>query len=69
MGDLLFAAINTCRFLGIDGEEALNHTTDKFIKRFSYIERKAMLLGFKLEDMSLKDMDSLWDEAKNQEKN
>jgi len=69
MGDLLFAAINTCRFLGIDGEEALNHTTDKFIRRFSYIEKKAMDLGLKLESMTLKDMDVLWDEAKNLEKN
>ncbi|SHJ70861.1 tetrapyrrole methylase family protein / MazG family protein [Clostridium amylolyticum] len=69
MGDLLFAAVNTCRFLNIDPEEALNSTTNKFIKRFSYVEKCAMSMGKTLNDMSLKDMDFYWDEAKKYEKN
>ena len=69
MGDLFFAAVNTCRFLGIDGEEALNNTTDKFIRRFSYIEEEAKKRGKVLEDMKLSEMDLLWEEAKKEEKN
>ena len=69
MGDLLFAAVNTCRFLNIDPEEALNSTTNKFIKRFSYVEKSAISMGKTLNDMSLKEMDFFWDEAKKYEKN
>lgn len=64
LGDLLFSAVNVARFLGIDPEEALTFTTDKFIKRFSYIEKEAMACGKRMEDMSLEEMDLLWDEAK-----
>lgn len=68
IGDLLFSCVNVSRFLEIDPEEALNLTTDKFIRRFSYIENKAKEMNSNLEEMSLSDMDKLWDEAKRLEK-
>ena len=68
IGDLLFSCVNVSRFLSVDPEEALNLTTDKFINRFSYIERRAKELSSNLEEMSLEDMDKLWDEAKKLEK-
>lgn len=68
MGDLLFAAVNTCRFLDIDPEEALNSTTNKFIKRFSYVEQCILSQGKTLKDVSLEEMDFFWDEAKKYEK-
>lgn len=67
LGDLLFAIVNTSRFLGINPEVALNGTITKFINRFEFIELKAEKMGIKLEDMSLEDMDKLWDKAKLQE--
>ena len=64
IGDLLFSVVNVSRFLDIDPEEALNSTSEKFIKRFQYIENTAAKSGKKLEDMTLEEMDKLWDEAK-----
>lgn len=64
IGDLLFSCVNVARFLNVNEEEALNKTTDKFIKRFSYIENSATKKGVKLEQMSLEQMDNLWNEAK-----
>jgi tetrapyrrole methylase family protein / MazG family protein len=64
IGDLLFACVNVARFLNIDPELALNKTSDKFIQRFSYIEEKATDSGMKLEEMTLEQMDALWNEAK-----
>lgn len=64
IGDLLFSCVNVARFLNVNEEEALNKTTDKFIKRFSYIENSATKKGVKLEEMSLEQMDNLWNEAK-----
>ncbi|GAA0078552.1 nucleoside triphosphate pyrophosphohydrolase [Clostridium sp. CTA-5] len=68
IGDLLFSCVNVARFFNIDEELALNATTDKFIKRFSYIEKKAGEMKLELEDMSLEDMDKLWEEAKKLDK-
>ena len=68
VGDLLFSCVNVSRFLDVDEEEALNITTDKFIKRFSYIEKEALKSNRKLEDMTLEEMDTLWDKAKKEEK-
>ncbi|MBU5592099.1 nucleoside triphosphate pyrophosphohydrolase [Clostridium sp. MSJ-4] len=68
IGDLIFACVNVARFLEIDPELALNKTTDKFIKRFTFIEKTAEKKGLNLEDMSLEDMDELWNVAKNNEK-
>jgi tetrapyrrole methylase family protein/MazG family protein len=69
IGDLLFACVNVSRFLGVDPELALNSTNKKFIDRFSYIEETAKEKGYKLENMSLQEMDKLWDEAKKLKKN
>ena len=68
IGDLLFAVVNVARFLKVDPEEALNCTSDKFIRRFDYIEQKADEAGTRPEDMTLEQMDKLWDEAKSMEK-
>ncbi len=68
IGDLFFAVVNVARFLNVDSEEALSHTTEKFIKRFSYIEENALKSSRNLEDMTLDEMDELWNLAKNHEK-
>ena len=67
-GDLLFACINVARFLEVDGELALDKTIKKFIKRFSYIENEAIKNNKNLKDMTLEEMDKLWEEAKTSEK-
>lgn len=64
IGDLLFAVVNVARFLGVNPEEALNFTSSKFISRFGFIEKSAKLQERLLEEMSLEEMDKLWDEAK-----
>lgn len=68
LGDLLFSAVNVSRFLGIDPEASLNYTIDKFIRRFTYVEDRALACGKAVEDMSLSEMDELWDEAKRLER-
>jgi tetrapyrrole methylase family protein/MazG family protein len=64
LGDLLFAIVNVSRFLGINPEFALTKTIEKFIKRFEYIENTALKNGKKLEEMTLEEMDELWNAAK-----
>ncbi|AFK85841.1 MULTISPECIES: nucleoside triphosphate pyrophosphohydrolase [Thermoanaerobacterium] len=64
LGDLIFAVVNVARFLKIDPEIAVHKTIEKFIQRFNYIEDAAEKSGHKLEDMTLSEMDSLWNEAK-----
>lgn len=66
LGDLIFATVNVCRFLKVDPEEAVNHTTEKFIHRFRFIEKHVINTGNNLKDMSLEDLDKLWENAKNQ---
>lgn len=68
VGDLLFACINVARFLEVDGELALDKTIKKFINRFSYIENEAIKNNKNLKDMTLEEMDKLWEEAKASEK-
>ncbi|WP_415339095.1 nucleoside triphosphate pyrophosphohydrolase [Clostridium perfringens] len=68
VGDLLFACINVARFLEVDGELALDKTIKKFIKRFSYIENEAIKNNKNLKDITLEEMDKLWEEAKTSEK-
>lgn len=63
-GDVLFSMINYARFLNIDPESALERTNKKFIKRFQYLETKAKELSKELSDMTLKEMDAFWEEAK-----
>ncbi|MDE5745394.1 MAG: nucleoside triphosphate pyrophosphohydrolase [Paramuribaculum sp.] len=64
MGDLLFSLINVCRLYGINPENALEKTNKKFITRFNYIESKAKEKGLSLKEMTLEQMDILWNEAK-----
>ena len=64
MGDAFFALVNLSRFLKVQPELALTGTTNKFIKRFEYIEQESLKNGKKLEDMNLAEMDELWNEAK-----
>ena len=67
VGDLLFAAVNVARFAKTDPEGALNNTTEKFIRRFSYVENTANAQGKQLENMTLQEMDDLWNEGKSKE--
>ncbi|MCH5222474.1 MAG: nucleoside triphosphate pyrophosphohydrolase [Muribaculaceae bacterium] len=66
-GDLLFAVINAARLYHVDPENALEKTNRKFIRRFGYLEAKAKEIGKSLKDMSLSEMDKIWDEAKTKE--
>jgi XTP/dITP diphosphohydrolase len=63
-GDLLFSLINYARFIDINPEDALEKTNKKFIKRFQYLESKALELNKNLKDMTLAEMDVFWNEAK-----
>ncbi|MBR0310431.1 MAG: nucleoside triphosphate pyrophosphohydrolase [Paludibacteraceae bacterium] len=63
-GDILFALINAARLYKIRPDNALEHTNLKFIRRFNYIEAKARQQGKELKDMTLAEMDELWNEAK-----
>ncbi|MEN2986159.1 MAG: nucleoside triphosphate pyrophosphohydrolase [Thermodesulfovibrionaceae bacterium] len=67
IGDLLFSVVNLCRLLKIDPESCLRKTNLKFEKRFREMERLATLKNKSLEEMSLEEMDSLWDEIKKKE--
>jgi len=64
LGDVFFVLVNISRFVGVNPEDALRKTISKFISRFRYIEMKAASAGRKLSDMTLEEMDALWDEAK-----
>ncbi len=64
LGDLLFSVVNVSRFLDIDPEEALNRTSLKFIKRFEFIEGQALSQSKNLKDMTIEEMDRLWNESK-----
>ncbi len=64
LGDILFMIVNISRFIGVNPEDALRKTISKFISRFRHIEMSAASLGRKLSDMSLAEMDALWEEAK-----
>ena len=63
-GDLLFALVNYARFLKVDPEAALERTNLKFIQRFKFIEERAEKIKKPLKDMTLQEMDSIWNEAK-----
>ena len=67
LGDLLFAAVNVARFLKTDPEQAIANTTDKFIRRFAQVEQAAHEAGRELSDMTLAEMDALWDAVKARE--
>ncbi len=63
-GDLLFSCVNVSRFLNVDSEEALTNATDKFIKRFQFVEQLAAENDIVMKDASLEELDLLWDKAK-----
>jgi MazG family protein len=63
-GDLLFSVVNACRLYEVDPENALERTNQKFIKRFNYLEQQTLKSGRSLKDMSLAEMDVIWEEAK-----
>lgn len=64
LGDVFFALTNYARFLGINPENALRLTNEKFIKRFSYVEKKITGLGKKMSESNLTEMDKYWEESK-----
>ena len=64
MGDLIFSIINAARLYKINPENALEKTNKKFIKRFNYLEEKAREAGKTLKEMTLAEMDAIWEEAK-----
>ena len=63
-GDLLFSLVNASRLYGINPDNALELTNDKFRRRFNYVEACSIEQGRCLQDMSLEEMDALWNEAK-----
>jgi len=67
LGDLLFAVVNVSRFMEVQPELALSATVNKFIRRFEYVEEKAREQGKPLEEMSLREMDDLWNLCKETE--
>ena len=67
VGDLLFMAVNLARFLGVHPEIALRRANEKFEKRFRYMEKRAKEMGRDLSEMSLEEMEELWQEAKESE--
>lgn len=67
LGDFLFSVINVARLYHLNPDNALEHTNKKFIFRFNYIEQKAKEQGRDLKDMTLGEMDALWNEAKQKE--
>ena len=69
MGDLLFAIVNAARLYGINPDTALERTNRKFTYRIGFAEEKARQKGLKLSDLTLDEMETLWQEAKKSEKN
>lgn len=63
-GDLLFSLVNYSRFLGINPENALRRTNEKFVKRFKYVEEEIKKSGRKLSESDLKEMDKFWNQSK-----
>ena len=68
LGDFLFSVINAARLYKLNPDNALEKTNQKFIRRFNYVEDHSLKQGKNLKDMSLEEMDKLWDEAKKQER-
>ena len=69
LGDFLFSVINAARLYKLNPDNALEKTNRKFIDRFNYIEAHSIKIGKPLNEMTLAEMDQLWNEAKQQEKN
>lgn len=69
LGDFLFSLVNAARLYKLNPDNALELTNQKFIRRFGYIEEHSIRMGKPLTEMTLEEMDALWNEAKKQEKN
>lgn len=67
MGDVFFALVNTARLYGINPENALERTNRKFTARFNYLEQKVKESGRNIKDLTLAEMDAIWEEAKKAE--
>lgn len=67
LGDFLFSVINAARLYKLNPDNALEHTNQKFIRRFNYVEQHSIKEGKSLNDMTLEEMDKLWNEAKKYE--
>jgi MazG family protein len=67
LGDVLFSIINASRLYGIDPEAALEKTNRKFIKRFNFLENETLKKGISLHNMSLDEMNVIWEEAKKED--
>lgn len=67
LGDFIFAVVNAARLYHLNPDNALEQSSQKFIRRFNYIEEHSMKLGRPLTEMTLEEMDALWNEAKKQE--
>ena len=63
-GDLIFSVVNAARLFGVNPENALERTNRKFIRRFTYLENAVKAQGKQLKDMTLAEMDQLWNQAK-----
>jgi uncharacterized protein YabN with tetrapyrrole methylase and pyrophosphatase domain len=68
MGDVFFSLVNFARFLQVDADAALERTNKKFIRRFTAVENAAAAQNKTMHDMSLQEMDALWNEVKKNEK-
>lgn len=66
MGDLLFSIVNAARLYKIHPDNALERTNKKFISRFNFVENKVKESGRSLKDVTLGELDSMWNEAKRQ---
>ena len=67
-GDLMFSLINAARLYKINPDNALERTNQKFIRRFNYLEQKTLKQGINLSSLTLEEMDNIWNEAKQLEK-
>ncbi len=67
LGDVMFSLINASRLYGIDPEAALEKTNRKFIKRFNYLEKETLSKGISLHDMTLDEMNVIWEKAKKED--
>jgi len=68
VGDLLFSVVNTCRFIDVDAEGALEAANKKFSRRFREVERRVRAQGRALKDCTLAEMDAVWDAVKAEER-
>ena len=63
-GDVMFSLVNAARLYKINPDNALERTNQKFIRRFNYVEEHTIQQGVSLKELTLEEMDALWDEAK-----